>query len=332
MSFFCSSALAQSDPRVNEEARKRFQEGIQHVKAERYRDARAAFLQAHALRPDSVEILQNLGLVELDAGYTAPGARHLALLLRNFSDRLPQVDLQKVRTRLAKAETQVGRLSIQVVQQGADIEVDGEFVSKAPLTYEWHVDPGAHRISVRKDKLAKTRVVFINAGEVISVHIDLTTEALPSSEAAPEDRPSQPDAPTPTPAAPEPAPIAPLSHERNWTPVYVGLGLTAVSLGVMTFGVVKWSSANDDAKSLQRSLESDTFDTCSIDPDLAACRELDEALDRRSSAGRLTNVSLAASAVFATGTLAAYFWWPKTIARAEVQLLPGPSLSLKGSW
>src|SRR5258705_11156187 len=77
-------ARAQDKDAVTEIARRRFQEGVKFFDQKRYDEARAAFLQAYALRHHPA-VLLNLAQSEIRSGHPLEGARHLAAYLREGS-------------------------------------------------------------------------------------------------------------------------------------------------------------------------------------------------------------------------------------------------------
>ncbi|MEZ4376462.1 MAG: hypothetical protein R3B07_37000 [Polyangiaceae bacterium] len=76
-----SSAQAQSADAMTEMARQRFQEGVQYYDAKDYEKARAAFLQAYALKKHP-SVLLNLAQSELRSGHEADAAQHFETFLR----------------------------------------------------------------------------------------------------------------------------------------------------------------------------------------------------------------------------------------------------------
>src|SRR5713101_3208360 len=75
-------AHAQDKDAVVEMARRRFQEGVKYFDQKRYEEARAAFLQAYALKRHPA-VLLNLAQCELRSGHNLEAARHFAAYLRD---------------------------------------------------------------------------------------------------------------------------------------------------------------------------------------------------------------------------------------------------------
>ena len=75
-----SPVFAQDDATI-QMARERFQEGVKYYDAKQYDKARAAFLQAYALKKHPA-VLLNLAQSELRSGHEADAAKHFAQYLR----------------------------------------------------------------------------------------------------------------------------------------------------------------------------------------------------------------------------------------------------------
>src|SRR5262245_44992949 len=75
------SARAQDKDAGTEMARRRFQEGVKFFDQKRYEEARAAFLQAYALKHHPA-VLLNLAQSEIRSGHPLEAARHFSAYLR----------------------------------------------------------------------------------------------------------------------------------------------------------------------------------------------------------------------------------------------------------
>src|SRR6266498_5539201 len=78
------TAAAQEKDAVTETARRRFQEGVKFFDQKRYEEARAAFLQAYALKHHPA-VLLNLAQSEVRSGHPVEAAKHFAAFLREGS-------------------------------------------------------------------------------------------------------------------------------------------------------------------------------------------------------------------------------------------------------
>src|SRR5215831_10689876 len=77
----CRFAAAQEKDAVTDMARRRFQEGVKFFDQKRYEEARAAFLQAYALKHHPA-VLLNLAHSEIRSGHPLEASRHFATFLR----------------------------------------------------------------------------------------------------------------------------------------------------------------------------------------------------------------------------------------------------------
>lgn len=162
-------------PAVTEAARALWYRGVEAFRAGDYETARLAFEQCYKLMPKT-DVLRNLSLSELESGHYVSGARHLAQLLAT-----PGALNDKARTeaekRLSQAEAQIGRLTIVVDVDDAEVVVDGEDAGRSPLSGPWYVEPGQHLLVVRKPGYpTEQRQLFALAG--VNIPVEVSLEAL----------------------------------------------------------------------------------------------------------------------------------------------------------
>ena len=152
-----------ADASALEAARDRFKEGVRHFDAKRFGKARAAFLQAYALKPHPT-VLLNLAHSELRSGYEADAAAHFTRLLRESHDEITPAERKRATAGLAKARAQVGELTLSIDVMDADVLVNGKVVGQSPLPDPLFLTPGSHVIEVRRDADNVTRTVNAQAG------------------------------------------------------------------------------------------------------------------------------------------------------------------------
>src|SRR5258705_11845271 len=81
-------ARAQDKDAVTERARRGFQEGVKFFDQKRFEEARAAFLQAYALKHHPA-VLLNLAQSEIRSGHPLEAARHFSGYLRESASAAP---------------------------------------------------------------------------------------------------------------------------------------------------------------------------------------------------------------------------------------------------
>lgn len=267
-----------ADDAMTEMARQRFQEGVKFFDQKKYDEARAAFLQAYALKKHPA-VLLNLAQSELRANRPADAARHFAQFLRD-NPEASALEKQEAERGLAEARAKAGRIQVSVNAAGADVFVDDELVGKAPLAEPVDVAPGDRRIEAKLGDQTQSIVVKAAAGKVVEAKLNLGAGSpagvppvlLPPAQSAPAQESGFP-APTfgPTPMGPSagypetfpPEPMAnadaptqstrrePFFYWLTHKPVaWVGMGVTAVGAGLGVYGLARASSQGSKADDL----------------------------------------------------------------------------------
>jgi hypothetical protein len=148
---------AQTTADTNAQAEVLFNAGVQALDANRLDEARAFFQAALRLK-QHWQIASNLGHVELSLGKSRDAAEHLDLALRTAKDAISAQDRQRTQDLLAKAQTSVGTLTIQVDVPGAEVLVDGKPIGTAPLAGPVYVEPGTRKVEARREGYTVTEV------------------------------------------------------------------------------------------------------------------------------------------------------------------------------
>src|SRR4051812_16467076 len=154
-------------------ARERFKEGVSYFDQKQYDKARAAFLQAYALKKHPA-VLLNLAQSELRSAHEADAAKHFAAYLRESKDA-SDAEKQAAEAGLTAAKVAVAEVDVSVAERGAEIYVDGSLEGNSPLPGSIYVSPGPHTIEARKD--GRTASAPINA--VAGKHFDAEVEFAP---------------------------------------------------------------------------------------------------------------------------------------------------------
>ena len=146
-SFPSVANAQQQDQTLNDAARLRFQEGVDLFDKGMYEEARAAFLQAYALKKHPA-VLLNLAFSELRSQRPADAARHFSEFLRDTPDISPD-QRESATTGLALARSRTSRVEVNTDVRGAEVFVDGVLVGQTPLPEPVDVTPGVRSIEVR---------------------------------------------------------------------------------------------------------------------------------------------------------------------------------------
>ena len=171
----CRYAAAQEKDAVTDMARRRFQEGVKFFDQKRYEEARAAFLQAYALKHHPA-VLLNLAHSEIKR----PQPRSCAALL-DLPSRAPSqrnnAEKAEAEKALASARSKLGRIQVSATA-GAEILVDGESVNRRRCPKR-----STRRRETTPSKPSSGAALRARASRLPSV--DRQVPRCPSTEAAP---------------------------------------------------------------------------------------------------------------------------------------------------
>jgi hypothetical protein len=192
-------------------ARERFKEGVQFFDQKLYDKARAAFVQAYALKRHPA-VLLNLAQSELRSGHEAEAAAHFAQFLRE-SKEATDAERQSAESGLSAAKAVITEVSVSSDEEGAIVSVDGSPAGQTPLPSPLYLAPGSHTLSAKKDtREAKIQVTAV-AGQSTSTTLRLKkVAAAPPAEA---EKPTPPRSEATKPAPAEPAAESSAASEGN---------------------------------------------------------------------------------------------------------------------
>jgi Tfp pilus assembly protein PilF len=199
-------AHAQDDA-TTKAARARFQEGVEFYDKGQFENARAAFLQAYALRKHPA-VLLNLAQSSLRSNHHLEAARYFQQYLREASN-ITAAQRSDAERGLNEARTKVGRIAIDA-PANTEIFVDDDRIGTTPMS-PIDVEPGTHilRGRVRADETVQ---ISVSAGQVV------TAKFGASGAVAVAPAPSAPAPAAPSVVTPKDEPPASSSESASTTP------------------------------------------------------------------------------------------------------------------
>ncbi len=203
-SLATTGAHAQSDP-VTKLAREKFLEGNDLYDAGKYEEARAAFLQAYALKRHPA-VLLNLGLSELKTNHVVEGGNHLQQFKREYAQAKP-AQKKSADDGIAEAQQRTGFAIIIVDTDGARVTIDKNELGTSPLLDPVFLKPGRHTAAATAGGV--TRQISFDAKRGSATGVQLNFRSAPSVAPVPT-APAIPTAPpTAAPTYPPPGPLGP---------------------------------------------------------------------------------------------------------------------------
>jgi tetratricopeptide (TPR) repeat protein len=262
-----SWAQASAEDPTTDMARARFKEGVGFYDKGQFEQARAAFLQAYALKKHPA-VLLNLAWSCLKSGHTLEAQRYFKQFLTESKD-ITDKQRADANDGLNQANAKLGRIDV-VAAAGTEVTVDGDKAGTAPLADPVMVEPGAHTVKFKgPDGATDTDSVTVLAGEKAVARFAKAASPAPAATPPPVSTPSESTA---TPEPPPPAAQATLSPEApketvssshkgllsppsNVVPVVIGGALVLTSIGVaIGMSLAKQSAqtkANDTANQIR---------------------------------------------------------------------------------
>jgi hypothetical protein len=271
----CRPAAAQEKDAVTDMARRRFQEGVKFFDQKRYEEARAAFLQAYALKHHPA-VLLNLAHSEIRSGHHLEAARHFSTYLRDPPPNATGTEKTEAERGLVSARSKLGRIQVSVAS-GAEVLVDGESMGQAPLPEAVDAAPGNHTVEARLGGRSTSTSVTVSVGKsaTATLSLDASGAAVAPVTAPATGSPPPTTAPSETPEGPPPSDagkpgsttdtsvsLSTSGRESffSWlghSPVgLVGVGLTGVGLGVGVTFAVFGGKAGENADSVAGAIQS----------------------------------------------------------------------------
>lgn len=334
-------------------ARARFKEGVALAEQGRYEDARAAFLQAYALKKHP-DVLLNLADSCLKSNHLLEAERYFSQYLREATDAKPEkrAAADKGRT---DARAKLGRIEVSA-PPGTEVTIDGDRIGTTPLDGPVFVEAGAHTVKLKgSDGAAETQSVSVLAGQQQTARFGkgATVPATPPGPATPPSTPpATPGEPPATPPASTGtgATVPPggdtsgagasidtgtkkknnlLAPPSNLIPVFIGGGVTLVSFGVaIAVGIISKGSAQDAANKVAAEIKSNGGRSCTPPSGIAgrdytkACNALNSDNNDVNTDATIGNIAFGVGIVAAIGTVIYYLAAPKKDPAEKKAMMP----------
>jgi tetratricopeptide (TPR) repeat protein len=168
-----------SDPKVVEEARQRFQKGVQLFKEWSFEAALAEFRKAYQLAP-SYRVLYNIAQVHYELKNYVDALKAFRQYLNEGAGDVAPDRRTQVEAEIRKLEGRVGYIEVIANVDTAQVAIDDVPVGILPMKSPILVNPGMRRVSVIKPGFGTTaRNVTIAGGDHAQVQIELN-EAVAS--------------------------------------------------------------------------------------------------------------------------------------------------------
>lgn len=215
---------------VEDAAKARYAEGTKLYNKKKYEEARAAFMQAIALkkRPAAVMMLAESAL---KSGRWLEAVKNFDefVAMQNGAELQPKLkDL--VENGRKEARAHIGRFTFDV-PDGAEVTVDGE---KLPDLKPLDVAVGTHEVTVTHRQETKTLQVPAEAGKITDVHPSFVPKAIIPTDTRTRPTPLAPKPATPTSPAADEGPSFLSPPATKW-PLYT---LGAVGIGGLATAAV----------------------------------------------------------------------------------------------
>jgi hypothetical protein len=238
-------AHAQPSDAITEVARQRYNDGVAFYDAGRFEEARAAFLQAYALKRHPA-VLLNLGQSELRSNHPVDAGNHLQQFLREHKEATPD-QRAAAQKGIEEAKKKAPHVIVIVDADGADISVDGAIVGKSPLIDPVFVEPGKHTFVASYGGKSATTSLDARVGPAMAANLSLGVGGAAASPmgpaVGPAPDPGAPPPPQPTGPGftfggpPGPQPDAPERYREPFFDWYTSKPLAWVGTGVAGAGL-----------------------------------------------------------------------------------------------
>ena len=167
-------------------AQEAYRHAVESFDANRHAEALIDFKRAYALAP-AFRILYNIGLCQAALGDSLAAVEAFSGYLRQGGARIESPRRAQIDAEIARLSKQLAWLTLEVVEPGAELSVDGAVVGIGPLTRELRLNAGRHGIEVRSaDGTLKTQSVTLGAGSEQRLRFEAHGVSASASSASPD--------------------------------------------------------------------------------------------------------------------------------------------------
>jgi hypothetical protein len=180
--FSHGRAYAQASADTAEDARKEasehFRRGVELYQERAFRGALAEFERAYQIAPD-YRLRYNIAQTRLELQDYLGATQGYELYLQEGGAEIPSERREEVELALSAMRERVGRVSIRVNREGAEVFIDDVSVGKSPLAPTLPINVGQHRVLARGDDgVEVASVVQIAGGDVAEVELTLRAKEV----------------------------------------------------------------------------------------------------------------------------------------------------------
>jgi hypothetical protein len=213
-------------------AREAFGRGVAAAREGHWEEARREFARSHELVPSAVTLL-NLAGSQINTGRLVEGYENYKRILHAPADA--ESHRQRVEQVVVELESRIPRVRIVLVQGSRDdaLLLDGRYLAQASPQEPLRVDPGRHRVEVRRPgKPAVRRAFDVSEGQELVLDLDEVCALCEAGRASLEQRAKTvladgPTASLPVSADRAPAQAKPARSQRAHLTPYLAYGVGA---------------------------------------------------------------------------------------------------------
>jgi hypothetical protein len=175
-------AAGKPSPEKMEEARQRFERGLQMFDEKNFEAARVELERAYAIAP-TWKLLYNIGICYAQRGDYVEAVKDLERYLEEGGEQVKDERKEEVRKEMANLRPRIASVTIKTNVPDADLLLDDQPLGKVTTTPVW-VNPGKRKFSVQKPGYVTGTEVVTPAG---SDKVDLVIDLKPLPKASKTD-------------------------------------------------------------------------------------------------------------------------------------------------